>query len=491
MRLGELFSKAGLYCPEKYKQIQYTQIVTDSRKVTDGSIFVALHGYNSDGHEYIGNAAEKGAVAIVAERVHDECVGGAAIILVDNTRIAAARLYNAQYSFPCRDIKIIGVTGTNGKTSVTLMLESILISAGVRCATLGTLGCRVLGNSTELCHIGMTTPDMSELYPLLADLRSLGITHLCMEVSSHALAERRVEGFEFECGIFTNLTRDHLDFHGSMENYFLAKAALFSKCKKKIFNIDDSYGKRLSALYGGSFAVSRKMGDATASDIVCSLDGGEYTLKYKNQNTKIKLGALGDFSVTNSLLAASAALEIGIDMSAVSEGLSRFCGAEGRMQRVDVGSCEFEAIIDFAHTPDALERLLKSVREICPKNSRIITLFGCGGERDRGKRRQMGAIASRLSDFVMITSDNPRGEQPEDIIKDILKGIDKEKPHKVIVSRAEAIEFSLDTARKGDILLFCGKGHEKYQIDKDGMHPFDEQELIKRKVVYYEGQRRM
>ncbi len=491
MRLGELFTSAGLVCPEKHKNIEYTQIVTDSRKVTNGSIFIALRGYNNDGHDYIAKAVDNGAVVIMAERVHDECVGGAAIILVDNTRLAAAKLYDAQYRNSRQNIKLIGVTGTNGKTSVCLMLESIFSAAGYRCASLGTLGCRVLGKPTSLCHTGLTTPDMSELYPLLSDLQKMGVTHLFMEVSSHAIYQRRLGELRLECGIFTNLTRDHLDFHGTMENYFLTKASLFTRCEKKIFNIDDNYGKRLAAMYRGSLACSRVSGDAVASDIECTFEGSSYTLAYKGQNIKLKLGAIGDFSVDNSLLAAAAALELGIHADAVSEGLSRFCTAEGRMQRVTPEGADFEAIIDFAHTPDALEKLLLTVRALRGGRGRVITLFGCGGDRDRGKRRQMGAVASRLSDMVIVTSDNPRSEEPENIIRDILKGIDKERPYKVIISRADAIEYALMTARQGDILLFCGKGHEKYQIDKDGKHPFDEQELIKRKVVYYEGQRRM
>ncbi len=491
MRLGELFSLAGLYCPEKYKNTEYTSIVTDSRKVIGGSIFIAVRGYNIDGHEYIQQAKELGAAVIVAERVHDGCVGGAAIILVDNTRIAAARLYEAQYGFPSKKIKICAVTGTNGKTSVCLMLESIFAGLGVRCASLGTLGCRILGKDTELSKTGLTTPNVSELYPQLSVLADMGITHLFMEVSSHALAQHRIGNLEFECGAFTNLTRDHLDFHGGMENYFLAKASLFRRCNKKIFNIDGEYGKRLHAMYKGSLAVSRNSGDYLAKNASCTLDGCTYTLTHGGEGCDISLPMLGDFNITNSLIAAAVALELGASMEDVRHGLSRFEGACGRMQRVTPEGYAFDAIIDFAHTPDAMENVLMTLRSIKKADSRITCVFGCGGERDRGKRRQMGAVASRLSDMVIVTSDNPRGEKPEDIIKDILRGIDKEKPHKVIVSRAEAVDFAVQTARRGDILLFCGKGHEKYMTDRDGTHPFDEEELIRRKVAYYEGQRRL
>ncbi len=479
MRLGTLFASAGLICPEKYANVEYTGVVTDSRKVVKGSIFIALRGHNSDGHEYINEAIKNGASVIVAEQVRDGCVGGAAIILVENTACAAARLYNVHYDYPSKDIKITAVTGTNGKTSVCFMLESIFLAAHCRCATLGTLGLRILGEPSTLCETGLTTPPLGELYPLLAHLRDMGITHLFMEVSSHALAMGRVQGIEFECGIFTNLTRDHLDFHKDMEEYFLTKASLFMHCKKKIVYADGKYAKRLSALYGGVFACSREKGDLTAKNIQTSFDGCSYTLGYKNNEYDISLGALGDFSVNNSLCAAAVALEMGIGMSAVARGLARFSGVTGRMERLCLDSAQFSVIIDFAHTPDALEALLLSVRKMRRECGRIVVLFGCGGERDRGKRRQMGALASRLADFSVITSDNCRGEPCEQIIADILKGIDKEKPYSVVESREAAIEYAMRILGRGDILLLCGKGHERYIEDKNGRKPFDERQLVR------------
>ncbi len=478
MRLGELFASAGLMCPAEHEDIEFTGVVTDSRLVTKGSIFVAVRGQNNDGHDHISQAVINGAVVIVAERVRDECVGGAAIILVENTGRVAALLYNAHCKHPSKDIKLIGVTGTNGKTSVCMMLESIFLEAGRRCAVIGTLGCRVLGEKSELFRSGLTTPPASELCPLLASLRDQGIEYVFMEVSSHAMCTHRVDGLCFEAGVFTNLTRDHLDFHGSMENYFLAKASLFAKCKKIFINTDDKYGKRLKELYRGSFALSQKCGDITAKDIECTFEGCSYTLEYKNEEYDIKFGALGDFSVSNSLCAAAVALELGISPVAVSRGLSRFKGAQGRMQRVTPEGADFELIVDFAHTPDALEHLLRSVRALRGGTGRIITLFGCGGDRDRGKRKEMGRIASKLSDICIVTSDNPRSEMPESIIADILKGINKEKEYKVIPDRKAAIAYALESARKGDIALFCGKGHEKYQIDNSGVHEFDEARII-------------
>ncbi len=480
MRLGRLFASAGIYCPEKYKNIEYTTVASDSRKVVKGSIFVAVKGHNNDGHDYIENAIKNGASVIVAEQVRDECVGGAAaIILVDNTARAAARLYNEHYKYPSKDIKIVAVTGTNGKSSVCFMLESIFLEAGCRCATLGTLGLRVLGEQSSLCATGLTTPSVAELYPLLAKLREMGITHLFMEVSSHALAQDRVRGLEFECGVFTNLSRDHLDFHGDMEKYFLTKASLFDSCKKKIVYADSEYARRLSAMYGDIFACSRERGDLTAKNIRTTLDGCSYTLGYKNGEYQISLGALGDFSVSNSMCAAAVALEEEIPVQAVARGLARFSGAEGRMERVVLDGAPFCVIIDFAHTPDALENVLSSVRSMANKSARIVTLFGCGGERDRGKRRMMGAIASKMSDLTVVTSDNSRSEPPENIISEILKGIDKEKPYKVIIERESAIEYAMTSLRAGDILLLCGKGHERYIEDASGKKYFDERKIVR------------
>ena len=480
MLLGKLFSEAGLECPEEYSNIEISRIVTDSREACEQCMFICVSGYNTDGHEYISQAIDKGAVVIVSERVCDECVGGAAIIKIDNTRRAAALLYNAQCGKPSEKLKLIGVTGTNGKTSVCHMLESIFSEAGVRCGVIGTVGVRALGQEIAPCREGMTTPDAAGLYPLLAKMADMGVTHVFMEVSSHSLAQYRVEGLEFECGIFTNLTRDHLDFHGSMEEYFRQKASLFSRCRHKIINADDAYGKKLLDIYEGCVTCSvGGDGDFCAREICCWTDKTQYKLKFGGGELEISLGALGDFSVFNSPEAAAAALTLGISPTALIGGLSRFLGAKGRMERVLDGDCPFEVIVDYAHTPDALERLLTSVRSIKKPRGRIILVFGCGGDRDRGKRKQMGRIASRLADLVVITSDNSRSERPEDIIAEILKGIDKEKPHKTIVSRRQAIEYAIESAAEDDIVVLAGKGHEKYEIDSDGKHFFDEVQIAR------------
>ncbi len=478
MLTGTLFERAGLECPEECKDVEITDIVTRSDKVTEGSMFICIRGNNTDGHDYIGEAVNNGAVVIVAEQVRDECVGGAAIIKVDNTRHVAALLYNIQCDEPTKKLLAVGVTGTNGKTSVCALLESIFLSEGVACGVIGTTGCRVCGEPLDGEYASLTTPDVHELYSILAKMARLGVTHVFIEVSSHALSLSRVDAIEFEYGIFTNLSRDHLDFHGDMEKYFLAKARLASLCKTLVVNTDDEYGARLAQMCPRALTCSTREGDFVARDASCDAMGSEYALVYSGGELEARVSALGDFTVMNSLMAAAVALDMGISADAVGRGLLRFFGACGRMERA-VSAQPYEVIVDYAHTPDALERLLVSSRVLRSGNGRTILVFGCGGDRDKGKRKQMAHIASRYSDEVIVTSDNSRSESAEAIIADILKGIDKEKPYTVIPSRARAIEYAVNIARAGDVVLLAGKGHEKYEIDADGKHAFDEKEIVR------------
>ena len=479
MLLGKTLESIGIECPDEYKNIEFSEIVTDSRKAKRGCMFVCLGGHNRDGHDYINEAIKNGAVVVVAERVRDGCVGGAAIVEIENTSRCAALLYNLQSEKPTERLKIIGVTGTNGKTSTCAALECIMRSAGMRVGVIGTLGCFADGRELSTNGKRLTTPEAEELYVVLRRMADMGITHVLMEVSSHALAFGRTDAITFEYGVFTNLTRDHLDFHGDMEKYFACKAKLFGQSHRGVVNFDDPYGKRLFETYGGVLRSSRTEGDSIARDIVCNGNGCEYTLGYKEKEYRIRVGAVGDFSVTNTQLAATVALDMGISPEAVIGGLAHFFGADGRMKRVMGDICPFDVFIDYAHTPDGLENALMSVRGFSRRDGRIILVFGCGGDRDVGKRKEMANIASRLSDFVVITSDNPRSEAPRKIIGDILKGIDKEKPHTVIASRREAIEYAVGIAAAGDTILLAGKGHEKYEIDAEGYHPFDEEQIVK------------
>ena len=477
MTLERILVGAGIECPEGYKNIEINDIVTDSEQVSVGSMFIALRGNNTDGHKFINQAIKNGAVVIVAEQVRDECVGGAAIILNDDTRRAAALLYNSVCDFPSKRLGLIGVTGTNGKTSICYMLKSIFEAAGITCGVIGTVGAKISGSDEGLDTSGLTTPDASRLYPLLSKMADMGAEYVFMEVSSHSIALQRVAALDFEHGIFTNLSRDHLDFHEDMESYFAVKASMFERCRRRVINADDPYGARLARLCGD--AISCSLGadtDYCARDIEITKNGASYTLCYPNGSELITVRSLGDFSVINSLEAAAAALEVGIPISAVKAGLAHFFGAPGRMQRVYEG--EFEVFIDYAHTPDALENALGAAHRFRSATGRVIVVYGCGGDRDKGKRKEMAHVASRLAHLSVITSDNPRSEDAGEIIADILKGTDKEKPHTVIASRSEAIRYAVLEARSGDVVLIAGKGHEKYQIDKNGSHFFDEQAIV-------------
>ena len=464
--------------------IEVTAIVTDSKKVIKNCIFICLCGTAYDGHDYIPEAVAAGAAVIVAEKVRDVCVGGAAIFYVESTRRAASLLYNAWYGYPTRDIKAVGVTGTNGKTSTAYMTYRIFTDAGYRCGFVGTIG-MFSAFERELEQRGnMTTPDPETLYSALSQMRDDGVEYLFMEVSSHSLAQYRTDAIEFEAAVFTNLTEDHLDFHKNMEEYYLAKRRLFENAKLSIVNVDDGYGKRLAYFlqYRGAVVKTCSVENGDFCAILGkgnSFDGIEYDLKYEKGNCRVALPLRGSFQIMNSLEAAAVALSLGVESTAVLNSLRTMPQISGRMERIKLNEKQaFDVFIDYAHTPDALEKLLVSARAL-KREGRIILLFGCGGEREREKRRLMGQIASRLADVVIVTSDNSRGEDTDGIIKDILKGIDKEKEYTEISDRREAIEAAvLEYARKGDILLLAGKGHERYQIDARGKHSFDERKIV-------------
>ena len=494
MRLWELFGRAGIDCPEYAENIEVKNIVTDSRQVTDGSLFICIKGLLRDGHEYIDSALKNGASVIVAEQVRDVCVGGAAaFIMLDNTRKAAALLYNAFWGEPAKKLKIIGITGTNGKTSTSTLLYEIFKRAGFSAGLIGTV-CRlsadgrVLSPQNEAAETNMTTPDPDELYRELAEMVKDRVEYVFMEVSSHSLALDKVEGIEFDCGVFTNLTRDHLDFHGTMNEYYKAKSKLFARSRRGLINIGGEYGKKLALECPCPFfTCSVSEGDFCALDVKSRGIGGmSYIHKGPYGELAIETPMCGSTAVENTLMAVAVAEIYGIEAETVRKAVAEIRGVSGRMERVEADADDLSVIIDYAHTPDALERLLLSAREL--SSGRISLVFGCGGERDKGKRKLMGAIASRLADSVTVTSDNSRGESPDEIIKDILKGIDKERPYTVIPDRREAITRAVTEARRGDLIVLAGKGHEKYEINAEGRSPFDETEIVKK--AFAERQRR-
>ncbi|MBQ8331543.1 MAG: UDP-N-acetylmuramoyl-L-alanyl-D-glutamate--2,6-diaminopimelate ligase [Clostridia bacterium] len=488
MKVSELFGRAEMEYPPELGDIEITEIVTDSRQVKDGCLFLCIRGLHTDGHEYVEDAIKAGAKVIVAEQVRDACVGGAAARIVrKNTRKSAALLYNAWYGNPTEKLTIIGVTGTNGKTSVCSMLFELFRAAGYRCGIIGTVCCRS-ADGRSLSHskngglANMTTPDPEELYAMLAEMAADGVQFVFMEVTSHALALHKVDAIRFDTAIFTNLTRDHLDFHGEMEEYYQAKKRLFSLCRQALIHLADETGKRLLRELDCP-VLTYSVGEGDYCALIRKrkgMEGFRLLITSPEESFETDLPLVGEFSVQNALAASAVALAYGIPSKTVCRVLSGTQGAVGRMERLTLSPpAPFSVLIDYAHTPDALEKLLRSVRDCRVGEERIVLLFGCGGERDRGKRKEMAIIASRLADRVILTSDNSRGEDPDQIFADILKGMDKEKEYTVIRDRREAIAYGVENARKGDILILAGKGHETYEINGEGRRAFDEREIVR------------
>lgn len=487
MCFEELLIPLGFECPEELFGVEVANVTTNSKEVIENSIFICVKGTYDDGHRYIREAIDAGAKIIVAENVRNECVGGAALLYADNTRSIASLLYNLWYNNPVSKMKFIGVTGTNGKTSVSYMLLSILEAAGYKTGLIGTVECLSVGRRTVKTDGNMTTPSPQLLYRILKEMSDDGVEYVVMEVSSHALAQCRTDPICFDVAIFTNLSEEHLDFHKNMEDYYKAKEKLFLQTKSAVVNIDDAAGKRLYAFLDEQDILkkscSRKEGDFCALDEKCSRQGIEYVLIQdgdKCNAKRVKSCVCGEFQIMNSLQAIAAAELCGVESSISCMALEKMNLISGRLEKIDSSDDDVSVFIDYAHTPDALEKLLRSVKAMQPNDSRMVLVFGCGGDRDRSKRKIMGQIASRLSDFVVVTSDNSRSENPKEIIKEILKGIDKEKEFVVIESRKEAIfDAIVCYARKNDTVILAGKGHENYEITAKGKLPFDERLIAK------------
>ena len=491
MKLSELFGKAGLSYSPALGEIEICNIATDSRKVEKGSLFVCIRGLHFDGHDGIEEAMDKGAAVIVAEQVRDVFVGGAAIVEVENTRSTLALLYDAWYGCPSQKLRIVGVTGTNGKTSVTWMLHDVFSRLGFRCGMIGTVDC-LSGREQLPKHSGgvlanLTTPDPEELYAMLARMVEDRVDFVFMEVTSHALALGKCDAILFDTAVFTNLTQDHLDFHKNMEDYRKAKEKLFTMCRRAVLNVDDSVGRQIFERMKTCAVSCSCYGDATYTARNIKNEGVgvlSYRLGTPTGSCPVFLPLPGEFFVINSLQVAAVAAEYGITAERVSFALQTMQAIPGRMERVTLEArVPFSVWIDYAHTPDALEKVLHSLRRASDGEGKLILVFGCGGERDRSKRKEMAIIASRLADFVIITSDNSRGENPEQIFHDILCGIDKEKPFLLIRDRKDAIAYAVGHASAKDKILLAGKGHERYEIDATGRHPFDEREIVKTAVA--------
>ena len=452
--------------------IHISGITSDSREIKEGYAFVCVSGVADDGHNYAADAANKGAVAVITERE----MGVRNEIVVSDTHEVYADMCANWFGKPADSLKLIGVTGTNGKTSITYMLKSILECAGYKVGLIGTIQ-NMIGD--EAIPTKNTTPGVYELNRLFALMKQKGCQYVVMEVSSHALHQKRVCNLSFDAAIFTNLTQDHLDYHITMENYLDAKKMLFKMCKTAIVNSDDDYCEQLIEGLDCKI-VSYSLADAStysAKAVKYYPTSVEYELVSNDILNHIKFNTGGKFSVYNSMCAAVTALELGLPISVVADAIKNIEGIKGRAESVPTGR-DFTVIIDYAHTPDGLKNILKTFRD-CEKN-RVIALFGCGGDRDKTKRPIMGNIAVRYANYVIVTSDNPRSEDPDEIIKDILEGTSGSAvPVKVIQNRIDAIKYAVSIAEAGDIIVLAGKGHETYQILNTGTIHLDEREIVR------------
>lgn len=445
----------------------------DSRKIKCGDMFFAIGGFNVDGHNFISKAIENGAKAVVVEK-DVTLVEGITFIKVENGRRALAIAASNFYNNPSKKMKIIGITGTNGKTTSAFMLKGILEAKGYKVGLIGTIA-NYIGDKE--IHTEKTTPESLELQKLFKDMVDSDIDYCVMEVSSHSLDLDRVYGIEFSQGIFTNLTQDHLDFHKTFENYFNAKSKLFKICKHSVVNVDDSYGIKLLEKINSRVTTYsiEKESDLKGTDINLESTGIIFNLKGNEKTYKVQLPIPGRYNVYNALGCIGAALDEGIDMDTIVEGLSKVT-VPGRCENLTLGmNLGFQVIRDYSHTPDSLKNILENLRELT--KGKLICIFGCGGDRDRTKRPIMGEIGTELSDIAIITSDNPRSEDPYMILEDIKAGVEKSN-YKLIENRREAIKTALLLGEKDDIIVIAGKGHETYQILKNETIHFDEKEVV-------------
>lgn len=464
-------------------KMKITDIACDSRKVKVGSLFVCITGYETDGHKYAKSAVENGAVAVIAE--HALPTVGVPCVVVENTRKAMAHIAAAYYGYPFKEFKLVGITGTNGKTTTTYLIKSILEHTGKKVGLIGT-NQNMIGDI--VIPTSRTTPDSLELMQLFSEIAKNDVDYVVMEVSSHALALDRVTACRFDVGAFTNITQDHLDFHKTMEEYLKAKSILFDISDIGVINVDDKMSGYLLEKEKCDDVITYGIeNDARlkASEIKLMRSGVEFSLSYGDESERVSLNIPGQFTVYNAMTAIGCSLGLGLSLKEAVDGIHSADGVKGRIEVVDTPGKDYTVIIDYAHTPDGLLNVINAIRGF--SKGRVVTLFGCGGDRDATKRPIMGKIAGELSDFCIITSDNPRHEKPEDIISQVESGIKQtDCDYKVIVNRFEAIEYALDHAQKDDIILLAGKGHETYQVLGDNTIKFDEREIVRKLLGCYD-----
>ncbi len=446
----------------------------DSRKVTEGSLFVAISGFASDGNRFIPMALGKGAAVVVTAKKPE---GEVPYVLVASDRMALAMLGCSFYGHPAKSMTMIGVTGTNGKTSTTLLLKQVLETClGAKVGLIGTMA-NMVGD--EIIPTERTTPESFELQGLFARMRDAGCSHVVMEVSSHAITLDRIGGVRFDIAAFTNLTEDHLDFHKTMDAYCEAKADLFRRCRKAVINADDSYAPRMLAAASCPVLTTSVEGEGglRALDLELLSEGIRFTAQCGNEAASVDVPIPGRFTVYNTLTVLGIAKQLGLSLRDCADALAKVQGVRGRIEVVPTPGMPFSVLIDYAHTPDGLENVLSSVRDFC--RGRLICVFGCGGDRDPIKRPIMGRIGVQLSDIAIISSDNPRTENPMAIIEDILQGVNQELGEYIVIEdRRAAIRYAMDIGKKDDIIVLAGKGHETYQEIQGVKHHLDEREEV-------------
>jgi UDP-N-acetylmuramoyl-L-alanyl-D-glutamate--2,6-diaminopimelate ligase len=459
--------------------LRVSGLAFDSGRVRSGDLFFCIAGAVNDGHLFADAAISAGATALCVERP----TGAGPEIQVTDTRRAMARMAAAFLDYPARDLTLLGITGTNGKTTTAFLVESILRSAGGNPGLIGTVETRV----GEIVRPGVrTTPESLDLQLLLSEFRDLGADSVAMEVTSHGLALHRTEGLVFEAATFTNLSQDHLDFHSSMQDYFAAKRSLFrpETAHRAAVNVDDPYGRELIQTieipylrFGGA-----RDADVRSENVSIGPHGSDFVLITPQGDSKVATTLVGSFNISNCLAAAATALQAGIDLAAIDRGIRALTAVPGRFEAVDAGQ-PFGVVVDYAHTPDSLDNVLRAARDLAAaEGGRVLVVFGCGGDRDRRKRPLMGAVAAQVADYVVVTSDNPRSEDPESIIGEVLEGVGAQRAQgadAVLPDRAEAIAHALHSARPNDVVVIAGKGHETGQKFRDRTIPFDDRSVAR------------
>lgn len=474
MKLRELIKNLSIIEMNADAELEISGVSYDSRKTEKGDMFVAIRGFEADGHKFIPKAVENGAAVILCEE-KPSC--DIPYVLVSDSRYGLAIVSRDFFGDPASEMTMIGITGTSGKTSSSYLIKHMLESKlDAKVGLIGTNG-NMIGD--EFLHTEHTTPESYELHKLFRHMADSGCTHVVMEVSSHSLTLERVAGIHFDVALYTNLSQDHLDFHGTMEEYAAAKKKLFSMCSIGCFNLDDAWADFMrdgASCRTMTFSTEKNEADLVAKDIRLTADGVRFASVSGDEISMTKLGIPGMFSVYNALGTMSVGLALGLSLADCSDAMSSAKGVKGRLEIVPTG-CDFSVVIDYSHKPDALEKVLKTLKPVT--RGRLIALFGCGGDRDKLKRPIMGRIAADNADLVVVTSDNPRTEDPDEIIREIVAGMkDKRTPTKVICDRREAIAWAIDNAAPGDVLLLAGKGHEDYQVVGHEKHHMDEREIV-------------